>query len=269
MSVKPSPRVSVIIPAFNAELLISRTIQSVVDQSVSDWELIVVDDCSTDNTRAVVQAWCDKDSRIKLLALEENFGAPAGPRNKGLHAAVGTWIAFLDADDVWHPKKLQVQLSALEETGAKFCSTLMRDFHNDDDLKISDHNSDKVLLVTFFKQLVKYRTPTSSVIVDASLIRANPFNEDLRYKAREDLDCWVKCHELLGSSIKILSPLVGYRIFNGQISGNKLLMIKRHFFVLRNYKFKSGRRMSLAEALIYTSTHFLLGLLLRRVTGGL
>lgn len=258
---KIQPVVSIIVPAYNAEDVVAKTIDSVLAQSFPEWELIVVNDCSTDNTAAIVAQYSLRDARIKLLNLEKNMGAPAGPRNAGVRLAEGQYVAFLDADDIWHSDKLRLQVKLLETTGARFCSTQMVDFYGNDHPGVNDKNAQKFSWISFRRQLFKYSTPTSSVIACRDLLLENPFNESLLYKAREDLDCWLHCHESIGSSVKIMSPLVGYRILDGQISGNKWIMIKRHFYVLRKYKLKSGRILSRPEALFFTLSHFFFALL--------
>ncbi len=105
------PEVSIIIPAFNRAGSLKKSIPSVLAQSFRDWELIVVDDCSRDDTAAVVASF--QDSRIRLITQSQNGGA-ARARNTGVEAALGTWIAFLDSDDAWMPDKLAQQLPALE-----------------------------------------------------------------------------------------------------------------------------------------------------------
>ena len=90
--------VSIVIPTYNAANFIVDTILSVLNQSHSDLEVIVVDDCSTDDTVSIVKKMCDEDFRIRLVSLEKNMGGPAGPRNIGVAAAGGKWVCFLDAD---------------------------------------------------------------------------------------------------------------------------------------------------------------------------
>ncbi len=98
-----APRVSVIMPAYNSGPYIDAAVASVREQTFADWELIVIDDCSTDDTRDRVRAHIEADQRITLLELPVNMGAPAGPRNRGAALARGDYIALLDADDIWHP----------------------------------------------------------------------------------------------------------------------------------------------------------------------
>lgn len=111
--------VSIITPSYNSELFISETIKSVLKQSYKKWELLIVDDCSKDNSVAVVQAFVDVDKRIKLFALKQNIGAAAA-RNIALDNAQGQYIAFLDSDDVWEATKLESQLSFMKENQYAF-----------------------------------------------------------------------------------------------------------------------------------------------------
>ena len=113
--------VSIIMPSYNTASFIAESIKSVLDQSYKDWELIIVDDCSTDDTDEVVKPYLS-DERIKYLKNEKNSGA-AVSRNRALRAAKGNWIAFLDSDDLWMPDKLKKQVSFMEKNGYHFSYT--------------------------------------------------------------------------------------------------------------------------------------------------
>lgn len=106
--------VSVIMPSWNTGKFIAESIQSVIDQTYENWELIIVDDCSTDNTDEVVAKFTDK--RIRYFKNEKNSGA-ALSRNRALREARGEWIAFLDSDDLWNPVKLEHQINFMNEHG--------------------------------------------------------------------------------------------------------------------------------------------------------
>ena len=106
--------VSIIMPSWNTERFIAETIQSVIDQTYTNWELLIVDDCSTDNTDEVVASF--KDDRIKYFHNEKNSGA-ALTRNRAMREARGEWIAFLDSDDLWMPEKLEKQIAFMKENG--------------------------------------------------------------------------------------------------------------------------------------------------------
>ncbi len=239
-----SALVSIVMPSFNAENYIALTIESVIAQSYKNWELIVIDDCSNDSTCSIVKKFAEVDGRINLLPLEKNHGAPAAPRNIGINAAKGKWVAFLDADDIWHPKKLMLQMTAIHNSKALFCSTQLLDFTDDSVIIFEDCLTEIDLCnISFYTQLRKFRTPTSSVVVRRELLIKYPFNEDIEYKAREDFECWLRIHEEIGSSIKLLAPLLYYRIIDGQISGSKLKMMFKTFMVLSRYRLKSGENL--------------------------
>ncbi|WP_330413227.1 sugar transferase [Dorea formicigenerans] len=112
--------VSVIMPSYNTAPYIEETIQSVLNQTYTNWELIIVDDCSTDNTDEVLETI--KDDRIRYFKNEKNSGA-AVSRNKALREAKGQWIAYLDSDDLWMPEKLEKQIRFMEENGYIFSYT--------------------------------------------------------------------------------------------------------------------------------------------------
>lgn len=258
----PNDIVSVVVPCFNAGRFIGATIESVLAQTYSSFELIVVDDKSTDDSVAVVRNYASRDPRVSLLELDSNRGAPAAPRNLGVRAARGDWIAFLDADDLWHPRKLELQMLALARTGAKVCSTQMRDFKSGDTIEFGDPTACRLRLVDLRMQLIKYRTPTSSIVVERDWMLSHPFNEDLQFKAREDTDCFIRVHEYVDYSVKLEFPLVFYRLQDAQISGNKLRMVKRHLNMLKKYRLRSGESLGL-KAYYFTFTHFALSLYLR------
>ena len=104
--------VSIIMPSWNTEKYIAETIQSVIDQTYTNWELLIVDDCSSDNTDEIVTSF--KDDRIKYYHNKKNLGA-ALTRNKALREAQGEWIAFLDSDDLWMPEKLEHQIGFMKK----------------------------------------------------------------------------------------------------------------------------------------------------------
>ena len=111
--------VSIITPTFNSERFIAETIVSVQAQTYQDWEMIIVDDCSTDRTAEIVASFQEKDSRIKYFHNATNKGS-AFSRNLALQNAKGKWIAFLDSDDLWHPEKLEKQIEFMKKKQLPF-----------------------------------------------------------------------------------------------------------------------------------------------------
>lgn len=114
--------VSIITPTFNSERFIAETILSVQAQTYKDWEMIIVDDCSTDRTAEIVASFQGKDSRIKYLYNSTNKGS-AFSRNIAIQKAKGKWIAFLDSDDLWHPEKLEKQIEFMTRNDIHFSYT--------------------------------------------------------------------------------------------------------------------------------------------------
>lgn len=109
------PTVSVIMPTHNDVKYLTRAIDSVISQSFKDWELLVVDDGSTDGTSDVIAEYCKKERRIKAFRIEKASGSPTKPRNIGIENATGRYIAFLDSDDLWLPTKLEHQMALFEK----------------------------------------------------------------------------------------------------------------------------------------------------------
>ena len=110
--------VSVIMPAWNAAAFMARSIDSVLAQSRKQLELVIVDDCSTDDTAAVIERYARADSRVRPLRLASNSGV-ATARNAGIAAARGEYLAFLDSDDWWHPRKLELQIEQMRRSGIR------------------------------------------------------------------------------------------------------------------------------------------------------
>jgi teichuronic acid biosynthesis glycosyltransferase TuaG len=257
-----SESVAVIIPCYNGSRFIASTIESVLAQTHSEFEVIVVDDRSIDDSPTIVRAIAQRDPRVKLIVMDRNRGAPAGPRNAGVRVASSRWIAFLDADDLWHPRKLEFQMRALADTGARVCSTQMRDFHSGDAVEYGDPTGCEIRRVNLRMQLVKYRTPTSSIVVERDWMLEHPFNEDISFKAREDTDLFIRVHEYVDHSIKLEFPFVWYRLQDAQISGNKWKMVSRHLNMLKKYRLRSGESLGL-KAYYFTFTHFVLSVYYR------
>lgn len=122
-------KISIITPAYNAEKYIEETINSVLKQTYNNWELLVIDDCSTDNTTELVKKYATKDSRIKLVQVFKNGGV-AKARNIGLENATGRYIAFIDSDDLWKPDKLEKQLAFMQQKDCVLSYTNFQKFYS-------------------------------------------------------------------------------------------------------------------------------------------
>lgn len=188
-----NPKVSVIIPIYNRADILPRTIKSVLNQTFKDFELIIVDDGSLDNTKEVVEEFQRKDPRIRYI-WQENSGAPARPKNTGIKNAKGKYIAFLDHDDEWLPQKLEKQIKLFENSktniGFVGCNTLVLDEEKEKFLKprlmLKDLNS-------VFKELLKgnFIFTSSSVVVKKEILdKIGFFDENL--KQADDWDMWLR-----------------------------------------------------------------------------
>jgi len=187
------PKISVIIPAYNSSDFIERTINSVLRQTFSDWELLVINDCSTDNTAEKIKSFCQKDPRIKYLETEKNSGGSATPKNIGIKNAQGEYVAFLDHDDEWLPEKLEKQLAVFENSnipnlGIVFCGAKLID-ENKKNFAVVNYKNKKSV---FPDMLI--RNPifsNSSVLLKKEII--NIIGErDAKIKYSEDYDMWLR-----------------------------------------------------------------------------
>lgn len=114
--------ISIVVPVYNASRFLDETIKTVLDQTYEDWELVFIDDCSTDNSQEIIKQYMKKDKRIKYFRQEQN-GGPALARNKGIDESKGNFLCFLDADDLWDKDKLEKQLNFMIEKQVAFSYT--------------------------------------------------------------------------------------------------------------------------------------------------
>lgn len=245
-----TPLVSVVIPSFNSERYIRQTVESVRRQTLTDLELIAVDDGSTDGSPAIAESFAGQDDRIRLVRLERNAGRPAVPRNAGVRAARGAYVAFLDADDLWHPQKLEIQLRHMRACGVRFTSTETRHFRDTPSIgapRTVSFDDIAVAAVDHRRLLRKNIIPTSSVVAERALLERYPFIEDPRYKAIEDYHCWLTLHQHeIGFSHKLLAPLVYYRLADSSISRSKLAMLRKNYMLYSEYRV-GGERLGLRK----------------------
>ena len=231
-------KVSVITPTFNAERFIGDTIESVLNQSYQDFELIIVDDCSTDRTEQIIKRYIEKDERIKFYKLSENSGA-AVARNTALDKAIGRYIAFLDGDDLWHKEKLEKQLCFMRENKYGFSFTAY-ELMSEEGLKLNKtvNVPSKVTYTGLLKNTI---IGCLTVVIDREII--GDFRMPL-VRAGQDTATWLsilkKGHIAYGFD-KVLSS---YRQVNGSISSNKIKALKRTWNTYRKIEKLSFVRCS-------------------------
>lgn len=204
-----TPRVSVIVPTYNRAAEIGRCLESLVKQTIADFEVIVCDDGSTDGTADVVTTFRD---RLDLtFHWSENFGGPARPRNLGLELARGDYVAFLDSDDWWTPHKLARSLQRLE-TGADVVYHDLYRVHSVQQRLYWRRVRTRRLVAPVFRDLLQggNAVPNSSVVVRRELMRKiSGFSEDRTLIAWEDYDAWLRLSRLTDRFERLRMPL-GY-----------------------------------------------------------
>lgn len=218
--------VSIVTPAYNCSDFIRDTIQSVLNQTFTDWEMIVVDDCSSDNTYRLVKKEADKDDRIKIIKNTKNVG-PAKSRNKAIKEAKGTYIAFLDGDDFWLPNKLEYQLRFMKNQGAlfSFSSYLLIDEKGKSLKKMSTAPA-----IISYRDLIKFNWIGTSTVIYNSQELDKQYMPHIRN--RQDWACWLQLSKLTDAYF-IGEPLVKYRVRKDSISSNKVKMIYYHWKIYR------------------------------------
>ncbi len=210
----PDSRVSIITPAYRCASVIEETIESVVAQTHMNWEMLVADDCSPDNTRDIVGRWAGLDPRIKLIRLERNVGA-AMARNAALERASGRWVAFLDSDDLWLPQKLAQCLDFARSHGAAFVYTGFRR------IPATGGKPGRYIGVPAslnYRQLLgNTAIATSTVMLDTAhtgLIR-------MRKTYYDDFDCWLQILKKGITARGLDADLMRYRLTKKSLSRNK------------------------------------------------
>lgn len=211
--------VSVVVPCYNCEKFVGDTIESVLNQTFENWELILVDDCSSDSTFEVISGFANKDSRIVAMKMPVNGGAGAA-RNLALDNARGQYIAFLDSDDVWFNNKLERQLDALKDEKYAICHT---------SYIVVDEKGNQVAggvqasrSIGLAEMMKKTEIGMSTAMVNKKVI--GEFRLSL-IRNRQDAKLWMDILATGNRSIGIEEPLSKYRIRNGQVSSNKLKMV--------------------------------------------
>lgn len=222
--------VSVITPAYNAETTLEKTYKSLRSQTYENWEWIIIDDHSSDATFQVIKALAKKDPKIRFFQNETNLGA-AKSRNLGIHNAKGRYIAFLDADDLWKPEKLEKQLTYMKQNGFPFTCT---------GYDIQFESGEK-----------KCFCPKKETLTYKSLLKSNDigcltvlfdkekfpyFEMPIDAPRREDHAAWLDVTKN-GTIIHCLQKsLAVYEVSKNSVSGNKLKIIKYQYFVYRKHE---------------------------------
>lgn len=219
--------VSIITPCYNAGKFISETIESVLSQTYQNWEMLICDDCSTDNSIEIIRSYIDKDARIKLYSTEYNTGTPAEPRNIAIDNANGFCIAFLDADDQWLPNKLQVEMNLMLQGNLDIV------FSNYEKISCDGKRDNRVIVapktITYSDMLKTCALPCLTTMIKRDVVG------DIRFKTmqKEDYAFWLKVFRQ-GVTAYNTNTLQGlYRLTPNSRSSNKFKLISAQWNVLR------------------------------------
>lgn len=224
------PVISVVMPMYNSAQYIEQTIRSIQAQTFDDWELLIVDDCSTDGSAEIIENFAATDKRIRLIRLKENVGA-AVARNTALDAVTGRYVAFLDADDEWRPEKLEKQLDFMLKNNYQFSFTAYEIItpSGKSTHKLIDHVP---ALSVGYKDMLKKRATMgcSTVMLDAKL--AKRFRIPLIRKG-QDYAFWLKILRHDNVAHCLPEPLTRYRIVPGSLSRNKIIKAAHQWHIYR------------------------------------
>lgn len=241
--------VSIITPCYNAGIYIYDTIESVLNQTFRDWELIIVDDSSLDNSASIIKEFTRKDNRIKYFKTDTPSGSPAKPRNIGIEYSQGEYIAFLDADDLWFPEKLEKQVNFMNDN--KF--DLSYSYY--EKINWNGDRNDRIVKTaskTDYRSLLK----SNSIPCLTSMIRRSIIG-DVRFRKipQEDFCFWLDILKKGYTAYNICQVTALYREAKSSRSSNKLDMFKGYWNVIRKYQ-----KVPFLQCCYYMMTYSIQGL---------
>lgn len=228
--------VSIITPTYNCGKFIAETMETVLAQTYSNWEMIIVDDVSADNTEKIVRQYMEKDSRIKYKKLDENSGA-AVARTTAMKMAEGQYMAFLDSDDLWTSNKLEKQLAFMKEHDYTFTCTAYEQI--DENSQSLERVIKTIEKTDYNRLLLDCPVGNSTVMYDVS--KMGKF-EVPNIRKRNDDALWLQMLKKEKYIWGMPDVLMKYRIRTNSISSNKLKVIKYHWILYRDIEHLSVLR---------------------------
>ena len=219
--------VSIITPTFNSEKYIVETIQSVLNQTHTNWELLIIDDASTDNTLEIIEELKAKENRIKVFKFQTNVGAGT-TRNKGIEEAQGDYIAFLDADDLWEPNKLEKQLKFMKENNV---AVSYSSYSLIDEKGAALNKIVKALPYLDKRKIAKANYIGNLTGMYDAKVLGKIYMPTIR--KRQDWGLWFRCIERADKAYGIDEVLARYRVRKHSISSNKLNLLKYNYLFYR------------------------------------
>lgn len=231
--------VSVVMPTYNCGRFIAESIESVLNQTMTDWELQIVDDCSTDDTYKIVSQYTSIYPNIHYYKLPQNSG-PALARTEAIKRASGKYIAFLDSDDIWFPEKMEKQIAFMEENGAVFSCTAYL-LMNENGEKLNTRCIPPAR--TNYQKMFYMADPIGNLTVmyDQELLGKY---EVPRIQKRNDYALWLRILHDVDYCYGMPETLALYRLRSGSVSRNKLQLLKYQWYLYRRIEkmsiWKSG-----------------------------
>lgn len=224
-----TPTVSIIMPNYNSQKYIVATLNSIIEQKFEKWELLITDDCSTDNSLEIIKKYSENDARIKYFSLEKNSGA-AVARNNSIKKATGKILAFIDSDDIWHKDKLYKQLAFMEKNNYLFTSTSYEWMDEENKLLNNVIKSHKELN---YEGVLKYCPGNSTVMYNVEKI-GKVYSPDI--KKRNDFVMWLQVIKKAKKLYGMDEVFTQYRVHDESLSRNKIKLIKYQWEVYRKHE---------------------------------
>lgn len=224
--------VSIVTPNYNCSRFIAMTINSVIAQSYTNWELIIVDDCSTDGSYEIALKFAEQDSRIKVIRNEINSGA-AISRNKAIELAKGEFIAFLDSDDIWMPNKLQKQIEFMKDNNCDFSFT---EYEHIDEENNSLHLVANITKKLNYNKMMMHCWPGCLTVMYNQSVTGKVYAEDI--KKNNDHALFLRVLKKCSNAMGMPELLAKYRIRKGSISRKKSTIIKYYIKVIHEFENK-------------------------------
>ncbi|WP_177161705.1 glycosyltransferase family 2 protein [uncultured Fusobacterium sp.] len=241
------PLVSIITPLYNSEKFIAETIVSVLAQTYTNWEMLIVNDCSKDNGASIVEKYSKKDKRIKLFNNKKNMGV-SFTRNKAINLSQGKYIAFLDSDDLWHKEKLKKQIKMMEEKNISLSYTAYTKMNEDGSLRGKIEVPEKVN----YKKLLKGNIMGClTVIARKDILKDSYF----RQTKQEDYILWLELLKKVEFSYGIQESLAFYRVLENSRSSNKIDLVNFNWRIYREVE-----KLSLVESIYYFVIYLVKGI---------
>ena len=224
-----SSLVSIITPTYNSEKFITETIQSVQRQIYTNWEMIIVDDCSSDTTACIVAAISKNDSRIRFFQLEKNLGTGVA-RDFALSKASGRYIAFLDSDDLWKPSKLEKQIDFLRSKNLPFTFSFYECI--DEEGNALDKKIEAPRRLKYYQLFFCNFIGNLTGIYDSSFFGKIPISS---IRKRQDWMLWLTILKKIKVAMPVPESLAYYRVRDNSISASKVNLLQHNFRVYRAF----------------------------------